>query len=925
MDINRSDLLNSQHDLSLTNPLDPDRFLDLEFSTLDRITPALNSVEDIEFLKVDSQIDAVENLTNSDGAIALENITGFSEVDDELLKPDILLNRQADTNQKQLVFIDSRVEDYEALLTAVPEAEVFLLESNRDGIEQIGEILRSQQEVSAVHLISHGASGSVQLGNTELNSDTLTKYQDSLQQWGTALTIDADLLLYGCNVAQSESTEFIQEIGTLTTADVAASDDLTGSSFLGGDWQLEYATGAIESEVIKSDYDGVLAAGLTVNDIYVDWQDGSLPSFKGIEFSIDNNSMFQGNFAIAKNDSDSLKLTGANLDSFIGTGLDTAISTDDVGLGLSNIDFEIEIFDGGAYSYSLNNADVEVVGIDGLELAATGISTAGDNNSSGFNLDLDSANLKLGTVANLNSDSVNFEVTSDGDISFSGSGLNAFAGYGADTPDSLDADGNLITDDVGLKIDDADLDLQVAADGSYSFDLSNASAQIRGIEGLVVDARQVGLSGDKDNLSASTGSFALGLDNLATASGDSLAFAVTQTQSGKEVSFNSNNSSLFVGYGANTETTEDNTGLSIANADVDITLKADASYEYKIDSEAASLTGIDGVTLQAGAISASGDADNLDLQLDNAQLGLKDALDIKANLAFKAENTLSGTNISLLGSKASTFIGYGTSTPNNTADDVGLAIANADFDLQLNADRSYSYDVKNAAVDVRGIDGVSIAADAVSFNGDDTGNKIEVALDNARLGVDNLIDLSGSFDFTTEGIGAEKSISFNGEDISAFTGYGVDTPASNDDIGLKVNNADFNLFLDANRTYSYNLANAGIEILGIPDLTLAAGAVNLSGDNDNTKINLVDTNLKLGDSFGVSGGVIDFEVAKTAAGQTLNLSGEDLAIFAGYGTDTPDNSDDVGLQLQASLSLVVNEDKTYSYSVSNAGFKFNGN
>ena len=53
-------------------------------------------------------------------------------------------------------------------------------------------------------------------------------------------------------------------MGTLTGADVAASDDLTGSARRGGDWVLEYSKGEIEARVVTSPetpqhWSGVLA------------------------------------------------------------------------------------------------------------------------------------------------------------------------------------------------------------------------------------------------------------------------------------------------------------------------------------------------------------------------------------------------------------------------------------------------------------------------------------------------------------------------------------------------------------------------------------------------------------------------------------------------------------------------------------------
>jgi Domain of unknown function (DUF4347) len=100
-----------------------------------------------------------------------------------------------------------------------------------------------------VQIISHGASGSVQLGNTQLNAATLEQSGDRIQSWGNALSATGDLLFYGCNIAAGEAgLDLIQQISDLTQADVQASDDLTGSAKLSGDWDLEVATGAIEAD-----------------------------------------------------------------------------------------------------------------------------------------------------------------------------------------------------------------------------------------------------------------------------------------------------------------------------------------------------------------------------------------------------------------------------------------------------------------------------------------------------------------------------------------------------------------------------------------------------------------------------------------------------------------------------------------------------
>jgi glucose/arabinose dehydrogenase len=147
-----------------------------------------------------------------------------------------------------LVFIDSRVEQLETLKAGIKNSKIVILDSQTNGIDQITSVLAQYQQLDSVQIISHGAKGSVRLGNAQLNTATLTKYSDRLQSWGNALTETGDLLFYGCNVAAGkQGKDLINQISQLTQADVQASDDLTGSTKLGGNWQLEVAAGAIEA------------------------------------------------------------------------------------------------------------------------------------------------------------------------------------------------------------------------------------------------------------------------------------------------------------------------------------------------------------------------------------------------------------------------------------------------------------------------------------------------------------------------------------------------------------------------------------------------------------------------------------------------------------------------------------------------------
>ena len=77
----------------------------------------------------------------------------------------------------------------------------------------------------------------------------LQDYNNQLQQWGNVLADNGDILIYGCNVATGDGTDFVEQLSEITSADVAASDDLTGNSALGGNWELEVEPGSIEADL----------------------------------------------------------------------------------------------------------------------------------------------------------------------------------------------------------------------------------------------------------------------------------------------------------------------------------------------------------------------------------------------------------------------------------------------------------------------------------------------------------------------------------------------------------------------------------------------------------------------------------------------------------------------------------------------------
>ena len=129
-----------------------------------------------------------------------------------------------------------------------------MLDIDADGVAQITDQLDGDTIYEAIHVISHGTEDGLSLGNTDLNNDNVGQYQNEFTSWANSLTDGADLLLYGCDLASTdEGLTLLATLATFTTADVAASDDVTGHRSLGGDWILEFSTGDIEAGLPFSD------------------------------------------------------------------------------------------------------------------------------------------------------------------------------------------------------------------------------------------------------------------------------------------------------------------------------------------------------------------------------------------------------------------------------------------------------------------------------------------------------------------------------------------------------------------------------------------------------------------------------------------------------------------------------------------------
>ncbi|MCB1691980.1 MAG: DUF4347 domain-containing protein, partial [Pseudomonadales bacterium] len=294
----------------------------------------------------------------------------------------------------ELVFVDPGVAETGELiqsLTANDDAHylVFELDANTDGVEQVSAVLAGFDRVDAVHLVSHGDEGRALLGSSVLSNETLAGYSQLIEGWGDSLTDRADILFYGCDLAANQDGGvLLSALASLTGADVAASDDATGAAQLGGDWNLEVATGVIEAKTLSAP----------------DWQYVLAPTEKSILFSTDASvTGVSGNTGSlsAWSDHEAIEAGRPGLAAEPGTSAATFRSWIDLSdFGSSAHIDAIDYVDTGVSSFAAGDLLLSVdssTTLGSLSVTADDIilfspTTAGDYSSGTFSMVLDDAN-----------------------------------------------------------------------------------------------------------------------------------------------------------------------------------------------------------------------------------------------------------------------------------------------------------------------------------------------------------------------------------------------------------------------------------------------------------------------------------------------------------------------------------------------------
>jgi hypothetical protein len=145
---------------------------------------------------------------------------------------------------QRIVFIDSNVPDIQDLLRGLePDEQAFVLDPSSDGLDQIADILAANNltNLSSISIVSHGASGEIELGSSTITGANLATHSHALAEIGAALMPGGAIQLYGCDVAQAPAgQQFIDNFSTFAGGVVVdASTQVVGSAAYGGTWALD--------------------------------------------------------------------------------------------------------------------------------------------------------------------------------------------------------------------------------------------------------------------------------------------------------------------------------------------------------------------------------------------------------------------------------------------------------------------------------------------------------------------------------------------------------------------------------------------------------------------------------------------------------------------------------------------------------------
>ena len=113
-----------------------------------------------------------------------------------------------------------------------------LLDKRIDAFKQIMDIAVTHPDANRIHLITHGKSGLLHIGQQQVDSRYLSQWRRTNSS--ETFSANTQLLIYACDLAKGdEGKAFVDKLASTFNIAVAASTNITGNQHLGYDAELE--------------------------------------------------------------------------------------------------------------------------------------------------------------------------------------------------------------------------------------------------------------------------------------------------------------------------------------------------------------------------------------------------------------------------------------------------------------------------------------------------------------------------------------------------------------------------------------------------------------------------------------------------------------------------------------------------------------
>ena len=139
-------------------------------------------------------------------------------------------------NLERVVLVDSNI-------SMSPEFEKLSLRHEKiNSIDDVINLLKSDTNV--VDIFSHGKAGEIKFGKDVITLNNINQYKNKIQHIGHKLGSHGVINFLACDLGNNEEgINLLDQFSKLANVTVLASNDKTGSSLKGGDWDLELLFG----------------------------------------------------------------------------------------------------------------------------------------------------------------------------------------------------------------------------------------------------------------------------------------------------------------------------------------------------------------------------------------------------------------------------------------------------------------------------------------------------------------------------------------------------------------------------------------------------------------------------------------------------------------------------------------------------------